>query len=394
MKKGYSAIAVFITAVMLFSASNAVTAPAFKREKDIKYYSLSSPKLILEKGPEGAFDSKRTHTMSIVELNKDGYKYWAYYHGFNGTNIKHDMGLAYSNDLENWVKEESNPIIPDLRWGTVVVVDGIVNMFGTRNYGGDSYIVRLSSEDGKNFKEEETAVAPVKGEKNQNPFIFYDDRTATYRLYYYHFEDGKCYIEEKHSKDIAQVAKAEANKVLSDDEFILAAPSMMFKDGKYWLAAETLHEVKGRKVWKTIMFSSRHPYKGFFRVDNHEILVDSDACYFQHIFDNRLVGVYSHEYADGTWEIFKREHPFKSRTDVEMNEHKVSLNVRQSRQLTATASINGGEEKDVTGAATWAISDNKIASVRKGKIIAKNAGKVTVTASYGGDSEVSEIEIK
>lgn len=394
MKKRYIVAIVFVLSVLVFTATNTIVVPAFKKDRNIKYYSLSDPELILKKGPEGAFDSQRTHTMSIAELNKDGYRFWAYYHGFDGKNIRNDMGVAYSNDLTNWVKEGTTPVIPNLRWGTVVVVDGIVHMFGTRNYGGNSYIVRLSSEDGKNFKEEEVAVAPAQGERHQNPFIFYDEKQETYRLYYYHFEEDKYYIEEKHAKDIKQIGKAEVNKVLSDTKFILAAPSMMYRDGKYWLAAETLHQVNGKDVWKTIVFVSRHPYKGFVPVDNHEVLVNNDACYFQHIFDNRLIGVYSHESNDGTWEMYKRTHDFATKNRIMLSEKKSSLSSGKSKQLTATVSFSDGTEKDMTASTTWASSDNQVASVVKGQVTAKKPGKAIITASYGGSSTTEEIEVK
>ncbi len=394
MKKRYMAAIVFLASVILFTASNVLIVPAFKQERNIKYYSLSDPELILKKGPEGAFDSQRTHTMSIAELNRNGYRYWAYYHGYDGKNIRNDMGVAYSNDLVNWQKEGTTPIVPNLRWGTVVVVDGIVHMFGTRNYGGDSYIVRLSSADGKNFKEEEIAVAAAPGERHQNPFIFYDEKNATYRLYYYHFKDDKYYIEEKHDKDITQIAKAQENKVLSDTKFILAAPSMMYRDGRYWLAAETLHEIKGKKVWKTIMFASKHPYKGFIPVDNHEILVDNDACYFQHIFDNQLVGVYSHEYSDGTWEIFKRTHDFQSKNKISLNERNFALNKGNEKQLAAKETFSDGKSMDVTPVATWASSDNTVATVAKGKIIGRRSGKAIITSSFGGCSTTAEVEVR
>ncbi|MCG9968183.1 hypothetical protein L9W92_08980 [Pelotomaculum terephthalicicum JT] len=128
---------------------------------DVKYYSLSSPQVIINNGPIGSFDNLRTHTLSIVELNKNGYRFWGYYTGRGGNKINTDMGLAYSNDLINWVKEDISPVVKNLRWGAVVVVDGVINMFGTRNYGGDTYIVRSTSEDGKNFKEQGIVVPSV-----------------------------------------------------------------------------------------------------------------------------------------------------------------------------------------------------------------------------------------
>ena len=383
---------VFLVALISFITYSIVNVNANKNERNINYYSLSDAVKILPKGPDGAFDSKRTHTLSVVEMNKAGYRYWGYYHGYDGKNIRNDVGLAYSNDLVNWTKESDKPIVPNLRWASSVVVDGVVQLFGTRNYGDEPYLVRLSSIDGKNFKEEETVVPSVPTEKNQNGFIFYDQNQGMYRFYYYHNQNGVYFLEEKHSKDIANLGKSSPVKILSDKQFILAAPSVMYRDGKYWLAAETLHEVKGKKVWKTIMFVSKYATKGFVPVDNHEILVDSDACYFQYIFDNKMTGFYSHESQDGTWEMYLRTHEFEDEVKIAPNHTSLKLKPSQNEDIKITVESKT-PVRDITDKIMFASSDNEVINIKAGRVQGKKPGKAIITASYEGASVTIPVEV-
>jgi hypothetical protein len=52
-------------------------------------------------------------------------------------------------------------------------------------------------------------------------------------------------------------------------------------------------------------------------------------------------------------------------------------------QLTAQGTYNDGSQKDVTSAATWTSSDNKVATVRQGLASAFRAGKTNITAELG-----------
>lgn len=361
-------------------------------DTEVSYYPLNSPQMIIPIGPPGSFDHLRTHTLSVVELNKNGYRFWGYYTGWDGIG-KDSMGLIYSNDLINWVKDSSEPIIPNLRWGTAVVDDGIIHMFGTRNYGGDSYIVRLTSQDGKNFTEEKIVVPAVKGQKHQNPFIFYDETNQVYRLYYFHLKGKDNIIEEKHSPSITQLALAEPHIILSENNKILAAPSIFYRDNKYWLTAETLSNRNNKWIWETIAYFSGHPIYGFVQVSNHEILQNDDACFFPFVFDNQLNGFYSHRYDNDTWVLFRTTHDFAYKNKIKLNENTLNLKVGEMKQLIATAISPNGIEKNVTGSATWATSDNWVASVQDGKVVAKEEGTAVITASYGGVSTTSVVRI-
>lgn len=375
--------------ILILGLNMAKTEP---NEGDLNYYRLSPAELIIPRGPAGSFDHTMVHTLSIVELNKNDYRFWGYYTAKCDAKNNYDIGLVYSNDLVNWTKYGS-PVVENLRWGTLVVADGILNMFGTRNYGGDSYIVRLTSDDGINFTEQETVVPAATNQRSQNPFIYYDETNKMYRLYYFHQFGNEDQLEEKHASDISQLARSPVNLVLDDSSNILAAPSIFYRDNKYWLTAEMCPNVNGVPIWKTRAFVSDNPILGFVPVGNSDILVDDEACFFPYIFDNRLIGTYSHRYADGTWELFIRTHDFTNKNQVKLTQSLVELIIGNTKQLSAVLNQPKRFLKNITNDATWATSDNSVVAVEKGKIIAKRVGSAIITVSYGGASATSHITV-
>jgi hypothetical protein len=266
-------------------------------------------------------------------------------------------------------------------------------MFGTRNYGEDTYIVRLISEDGINFNEQEVVVAQVKGEKHQNAFIFYDEANKLYRLYYFHLSGQDNFIEEKHSDNITGLAMSPKSIILSDNKNILAAPSIFFRDGRYWLTAETFQETNNVHKWQTLAFVSDNPITGFIPVEETSILVDNDACFFPYIFDNRLIGVYSHRYEDKTWDLYGTTHAFQTKNRIKIEQPVAQLEINQSKQLMASFILPNGKIKNVTADATWATSDNSTITVQKGIITAKKEGTTIITVTYGGVSTTNIIQV-
>ena len=112
------------------------------------YPAIVDDQLILQ-GDKCSWDANAVHTFSIAEANKDGYKYWAYYGLDYYEKDEHSRkgGLAFSNDLVNWIKYEYNPVIlSNCRWPTVVISDGIFYMFYDEyNKVNDSQIVMMES---------------------------------------------------------------------------------------------------------------------------------------------------------------------------------------------------------------------------------------------------------
>jgi hypothetical protein len=119
--------------------------------------------------------------MSVLELNRDGFRYWGWY----GLNEGKGIGLARSNDLVHWTKHEKNPLWLNARWPTVLAKVAV-----TRNYDTpSSCIVLATSRDGMNLKEEKVLVAIVPNQRNQNPNLFRDPVSGRFYLTFYRGND-------------------------------------------------------------------------------------------------------------------------------------------------------------------------------------------------------------
>jgi hypothetical protein len=153
------------------------------------YPKLEESQVILE-GKPAEWDENNVHTLSIVEANQGGYKYWGYY-GLNHYYKPMDMrkcGLVWSNDLINWERYSGNPIInSNCRWPMVILENDAFYMFYAEyDSNVDSRIVRVTSKNGINFSEKEVVVPLEVGMQNQNPFIYYNQQDQNYYLFYYH----------------------------------------------------------------------------------------------------------------------------------------------------------------------------------------------------------------
>src|SRR6516165_4283376 len=95
-----------------------VGSTAFAQQQDSTaptYLSLSTPQRVLPTAQ--AWEGKEfPHTLSVLELNRDGFRYWGWY----GLNEGKGIGLARSNDLVHWTKYEKNPLWTNARWPSVL----------------------------------------------------------------------------------------------------------------------------------------------------------------------------------------------------------------------------------------------------------------------------------
>lgn len=274
------------------------------------YPKIVNNTLSLE-GYPGTWDEDAVHTFSIVEANKDGYRYWGYYaldHYEKDPHIRKG-GLARSNDLMNWEKYEYNPIIlKNCRWPTVAYQDGVFYMFYAEyNEANDSRIVMASSQNGIDFEDTQVVVPYVKGEQNQNPFIYIDPNDNNFYLFYYNgterAEDSpKWNVHVKRSKTAHGLVNANSNEVLSADA-TLAAPSVAYYKGTYYMLVEEFDIPKDK--WVTNAFYSNKVDRGYKRVTNNPILEDNDACAFQYVLDGQLHATYSHclDLANSKWNL-------------------------------------------------------------------------------------------
>ncbi len=266
------------------------------------YPTITDNALIFE-GDKCSWDADAVHTFSIVEANKGGYKYWAYYaldHYNERDSQIRKGGLARSNDLVHWEKYKHNPIISNnCRWPTVVFHNDTFYMFYAEyNDDVDSRIVLLTSKDGLAFENKTIITSYTKGEQNQNPFIYFDKNDQNFYLFYYNGteraeKDKKWNIYVKKSDNILTLKDKKPIEVISSNETI-AAPSIAFYNGKYYLLVEEFNDSKTQDRWVTNAFYSNKIDSGYKRVSNNPILSDNDACAFQYVFNNKLYVSYSH----------------------------------------------------------------------------------------------------
>jgi hypothetical protein len=156
-----------------------------------QYLNLTKPQLALPDAQ--TWEGKEfPHTMSVLEVNRDGFRYWGWY----GLNEGRGIGLARSNDLLHWTKYEQNPLWTNARWPSVLEkVDpkdpGLLYFAITRDYDTpSSYVVLAISHDGIHLTQEKVLAAPVPNQRNQNPNLFRDPVSGRYFLTFYRGNDN------------------------------------------------------------------------------------------------------------------------------------------------------------------------------------------------------------
>ncbi|MDR3626073.1 MAG: hypothetical protein P4L45_04540 [Ignavibacteriaceae bacterium] len=290
-----SSLIILSVFVLFGKAANAQTA---------KYPNFSESQLIFQ-GDAGKWDADKVHTFSVVEANKDGYKYWAYYglSYYGGDPANRKCGLARSNDLVHWEKYDGNPLISnDCRWPTVIFSNSVFYMFYAEyNADNDSRIVMVTSKDGIHFGDKTEVVEREKGKQNQNPFAFYNEKDKTFYLTYYcgderNKDTSKTWwsIKIKKSKNIEKLAAVKP-KTLMKSHDLVAAPSIVYFNNKYYLLVESRIIGRWDDKWVTLGYESNKPDGKYKLLANDPpVLHDGDACAFEYVFNNQLYVFYSH----------------------------------------------------------------------------------------------------
>jgi hypothetical protein len=281
-----------------------------------KYPALSENIIVLP-GDSAKWDYNKTHTLSVVEADKDGYKYWGYYglSYYGGDPALRKGGLARSNDLIHWEKYPGNPIIPhDCRWPSVILYKNVFYMFYAEyDADNDSRIVLLTSKDGIHFGDKTEVVAREKGTQNQNPFIVLNEKDKYFYLTYYHGKER----DEDNNKNIWQIRilksktlehlKDAAPKTLLSEHHTIASPSIVYFHKKYYLLIEALKSEiwSATNKWTTEAYACNTidgPYK---KLSNSPVLFNDDACAFQYLFNNQIYIFYSHcnDIINSNWDL-------------------------------------------------------------------------------------------
>jgi len=299
-----------------------VASPAWAQQQEqspIPYLELRKPQRVLADAQtwEG---NEFPHTMSVLELNREGFRYWGWY----GLNEGKGIGLARSNDLIHWTKYDKNPLWLNARWPTVLEKanpnDPDILYFAiTRNYDTpSSYIVLATSRDGINLKEQKILVAAVPNQRNQNPNLFRDPVSGRFYLTFYRGNDKDHFeIISRRAISLTDLDKA-PDKILIQSSETVAAPTLLYiqprgkSTGVYFLATEIYpHRYTDHPEgeWQVKVFAADSPDGGFQPVAGDPVMTCQRACLFQHIFNGRFYGYDCHLETADKWILEEVEAP-------------------------------------------------------------------------------------
>ncbi len=290
-----------VAAVGLAAAAATTTATAVADEGAVHYLELPTPQL-LDLPAQAWEGDQQPHTFSVLEMDRGGFRYWAWY----GLNHGRGIGLARSNDLIHWTKYEQNPLWLDARWPSVLKGadprhPGTLYFAITRDYDTpSSRIVLATSEDGIHLTEVKTLVARIEHERNQNPNLFRDPVSGRFFLTFYRGNDENWFdIVSRNARSVPELDVA-TDKLLMHDNETVAAPTLMYLPhggpggkGIYYLATEIYpnrYQNADKGDWQVKVFHSDRPDGAFEPVAGNPVEVDGRACLFQHIFDGTFYG--------------------------------------------------------------------------------------------------------
>lgn len=249
------------------------------------YFAFSAPATVMTQTL--SWETKPPHTLTVIEHDQDGYKYWGYY----GLADCGGIGIARSNDLLHWDKMPEPLLNKDgERWPAALKVDGTINIVYDRDHCGVSHLVLRTSKDGLHFSDPYTIlVQRENGIRNQNPALFRDPATGLFHLYWYRggADAGFWQIKMRSAETVEGLADPSSEKVLLDVPYELAAPNMMAVDGVYYLSAEV-----NENAWKTVIYAGPTPAGPFTLLPDAPQLSDNQACLFQHVFTATLMHGY------------------------------------------------------------------------------------------------------
>jgi hypothetical protein len=290
-----------------------------KGSPTVEYLKLGKPQIAMPEAQswEG---NEFPHTMSVLELNREGFRYWGWY----GLNEEKGIGLARSNDLVHWTKHAQNPLWSNARWPTVLKKtdpkDPELLYFAiTRDYDTpSSYIVLATSRDGLHLMQEKTLVAAVPNQRNQNPNLFHDPVSGRFFLTFYRGNDKDHFeIISKSASSVPDLDKAPEKVLLRSSETV-AAPTLLYVKpkgataGTYYMATEIYphrYTDNPEGEWQVKVFAASSADGDFQPVAGNPIMRGQRACLFQHIFHGRFYGYDCHLESQDRWVLEEVEAP-------------------------------------------------------------------------------------
>lgn len=301
----FRSLTVFILLSMLSSAAQELAGSSTIN----RYFGLGRPQRVLSEHQRWEGD-QFPHTLSVLEMNREGYRYWGWY----GLNEGRGIGLARSNDLVHWVKYWKNPLLTNARWPSVLAKANLTDsellyLAYTRDYDTPtSYIVLATTHDGIHLTLLKTLVRPVTNQRNQNPNLFHDPRTGRFFLTWYRGNEHSEIVSRSAAR-VEDLDKAPEKVLIASDETV-AAPTLLYVQrasgsgqpprGVYYLATEIYPR---DSEWQTEIFASDEADGNFKPVIGNPVLRGGRACLFQHIFQSRFYGYLCHEEPKDTWSL-------------------------------------------------------------------------------------------
>jgi hypothetical protein len=241
------------------------------------------------------------HNLDVIELNKDGHRYWGYY----GTVDHNSVGLAFSEDLGNWTRYSlTAPLIDGFGWPTVGLQNGVIYMFYIKGGVLDKiYWATSPATDGYTFTEQGLAVSAY---SSHDPFLWHNPVDDDwYLLWKENINVGT--IKCCHAKNISDLPSSPAMVLRTETNGYygtLAAPGIFYSNGTYYLTDES-----DPGAWQTRAFFSDVLMEGCFNgaseCSNSPILPNGDACGFPHVEGSKLYYYWSHQLASG-WNVKMR----------------------------------------------------------------------------------------
>ncbi len=303
-------VCVSAAATITFLWAHASIAQQPDRVSPFGYLKLERPERILS-GHQSWEEDQFPHTLSVVELSRGGYRYWGWY----GLNYGGGIGLAHSNELVHWIKYDKNPLLDNARWPSVLAEASLLYVAYTRDYDtSTSHIVLASTTNGTDLDLIKILVYPVRNQRNQNPNLFRDPKTGRiYLTWFRGSEDPGHEYWEIVSRNAAQVEDLDdaPDKVLLQSKDTLAAPTLLYLEGVYYLSTEIR---PGKLEWQTKVFASNAPDSEFLPVPGNPVLAGGRACLFQYVFHNRFYGFTCHEVAPEHWVLEVVQAPLERAT--------------------------------------------------------------------------------
>lgn len=293
------------------------------QSSSVPYLKLTAPRHVLPDAQawEG---NEFPHTLCVLELKRDGFRYWGWY----GLNEGRGIGLVRSNDLVNWTKYDKNPLWTNARWPSVLAhakskQKDVLYFAITREYDTpSSHIVLATSRDGIHLNEEKVLVQGVPNQRNQNPNLFRDPRSGRFYLTFYRGNDHDHFeIISKSANAVTDLDKA-PEKVLLTSETTVAAPTLLYLEsvktpkgkGVYYLATEIYphrYTDNPEGEWQVKVFFADSPNGNFQPVEGSPVMTGQRACLFQHVFHGRFYGYDCHLETPDHWVLEEVEAPLR-----------------------------------------------------------------------------------